>query len=232
MRTNTHASRQSLNERNNLSAEIASRRQWRDTSVSYPMIHSSDHPTKISYQSKLQRIGDSSIQLPRGQVALSRGDALNLSPRPKSTTRIATDAMQLLLLPVTCNPDPAARTANPMAFYPHSGRPWSHHPTAGYPYVIGSGPSPITTCPDIPRPGCHLCFDSNGRRSPGHYHLSGWTSCCHFLRSCCRCHCRWFLSAADEEMGPAQMHKHLFSYEPPRHEFVLHSRLRLCSTWQ
>jgi hypothetical protein len=80
MRTNTHASRQSLNERNNLSAEIASRRQWRDTSVSYPMIHSSDHPTKISYQSKLQRIGDSSIQLPRGQVALSRGDALNLSP--------------------------------------------------------------------------------------------------------------------------------------------------------
>jgi len=90
MRTNTHASRQSLNERNNLSAEIASRRQWRDTSVSYPMIHSSDHPTKISYQSKLQRIGDSSIQLPRGQVALSRGDALNLSPRPNSTTRIAT----------------------------------------------------------------------------------------------------------------------------------------------
>ena len=66
MRTNTHASRQSLNERNNLSAEIASRRQWRDTSVSYPMIHSSDHPTKISYQSKLQRISDSSIQLPRG----------------------------------------------------------------------------------------------------------------------------------------------------------------------
>ena len=104
------------------------------------------------------------------------------------------------LLPMTSNPDPAAGTANPMAFYPHSGRPWSHHPTAGHPHVIRSGPPPITTCPDIPRPGRHcFCFDSNGRRSPGHYYLSSWASCCHFLRSCCRCHCRWFLSATDEE---------------------------------
>jgi len=105
-----------------------------------------------------------------------------------------------ILLPMTGDPDPAAEPVDPVAFNPHSGRPWSHHPTAGYPHVISSGPSPVTTCPEIPRPGRHrLCFDPNGWRSPGHYYLSGWTSCCHFLRSCCRCHRRWFLSAADEE---------------------------------
>src|SRR5437762_1418348 len=104
------------------------------------------------------------------------------------------------LLPMTGDPYPAAGPANPMTFYPHSGRPWSHRPTARYPHIIDSGPPPITTCPDIPRPRGHrLRFNPNGGRSPGHHHLPGWASCCHFLRGCRRGHRRWFLGAADEE---------------------------------
>jgi len=101
---------------------------------------------------------------------------------------------------MTGDPYPAAGPTNPMTFYPHSGRPWSHRPTARYPHIIDSGPPPITTCPDIPRPRGHrLRFDPNGGRSPGHHHLPGWASCCHFLRGCRRGHRRWFLGAADEE---------------------------------
>src|SRR5438477_12394964 len=71
-----------------------------------------------------------------------------------------------ILLPMTGDPDPAAEPVDPVAFNPRSGWPWSHHPTAGYPHVISSGPPPVTTCPDISRPGRHrLCFDPNGWRS-------------------------------------------------------------------
>jgi hypothetical protein len=139
-----------------------------------------------------------------GQVAFSRGDALKLPPRRTSTTPNrnrgnAPIRLNCSLLPMTCDPQPAAGTAHPMAFYPHSGRPWSHHPTARYPHVIGSGPSPITTCPEIPRPRRHcLRFNPNSGRSPGHHHLSGWTGCCHFLCSCRGCDNRRLTLAASE----------------------------------
>jgi hypothetical protein len=168
------------------------------------MIHRSDHPTKISHQSKLQRTSDSPIQIPQGQVALSSGDASNpLTPTQlndhESQRMQCSNRPNCSLLPVTCDPHPAAGTAHPMAFYPHSGRPWSHHPTAGYPYVIASGPSPKTTCPDISRPRRHgLGFNPNGGRSPGHHHLSGWTGCCHFLCSRCGRDSRRFGLAASE----------------------------------
>src|SRR5437762_1328445 len=114
---------------------------------------------------------------------------------------------------MTGDPYPAAGPTNPMTFYPHSGRPWSHRPTARYPHRIDSGPPPITTCPDIPRPRGHrLRFDPNGGRSPGHHHLPGWASCCHFLRGCRRRHRRWFLGAADEEKQGQRQCINAFSY--------------------
>ena len=167
------------------------------------MIHNSDHPTKISHQSKLQRISDSSIRLPRASGPFKGRRLETPSPThlndPESQRMQCSNRLNCSLLPMTCDPQPAAGTAHPMALYPHSGRPWSHHPTARYPHVIGSGPSPITTCPEIPRPRRHcLRFNPNGGRSPGHHHLSGWTGCCDFLCSCRGCDNRRLSLAASE----------------------------------
>ena len=97
----------------------------------------------------------------------------------------------LCLLPAARNPHPTAAAAHPLTFDPHSRRPWTHYPTSRHPHIVGSRPSPITPCPDISGSRRHgLRFNSNDWWSPGHYHLSSWTACCHFLCSCRSCHCR------------------------------------------
>lgn len=105
----------------------------------------------------------------------------------------------LCLLPVTRHPHPATAPAHPLAFDPHSRRPGTHHPIARHPDIVGSRPSPITPCPDISGSRRHrLRFNSNDWWGPGHYHLSGWTGCCHFLCSCRSCHRRRLAGAAHQ----------------------------------
>ncbi len=76
------------------------------------MIHSSDHSTKISHQSKLQRISDSPIQLPPGQVALSSGDALNLPLPPTQLNDPESQRMQCSNR-VNCSFTPSALRSTP-----------------------------------------------------------------------------------------------------------------------
>ena len=103
------------------------------------------------------------------------------------------------LLPTTRHPHPAAASGYPLAFDPHSCWPWTHHPTSRHPRIISSSPSPVAPCPDIPGPRRdRLRFNSNGRWSPGHYHLSSRTASCHFLCSCRSCHRRRFRGAAHQ----------------------------------
>jgi hypothetical protein len=105
----------------------------------------------------------------------------------------------LCLLPVTRHPDPAPAPGHPLAFDPYCRQPWTHYPTARHPDIGGSSPSPITPRPGISGSRCHrLRFNSNGWWSPGHYHLSGWTGCCHFLCSCRSCHGRRLGGAAHQ----------------------------------
>ena len=107
------------------------------------------------------------------------------------------------LLPMTGDPDPAAGPAHPVALNPHSPRARAYDPGAGNPFVACSGPTPVTACPDVPRPGRNrLCFDPNNRRSLSHNNFSSDRPRArrrNLLRSCRRCYCRWFLGAADEE---------------------------------
>ena len=105
----------------------------------------------------------------------------------------------LRLLPMSRHPHPAAASGHPSAFDPHSGRPWTHDVTSRHPHIVGSRPSPITPCPDISGPRRdRLRFNSNCWWSPGHYHLSSRTACCHFLCSCRSCHRRRFRGAAHQ----------------------------------
>jgi hypothetical protein len=107
--------------------------------------------------------------------------------------------LPLWLLPTTRHPHPAATSGYPLAFDPHSCRPWTDDPTTWHPRIGGSGPSPVTPCPDIPGSWRHrLCFNANGWWSPGHYHLSGWNSCGYFLCGCRSCHRRRFRGAAHQ----------------------------------
>jgi hypothetical protein len=170
-----------------------------------------------------------------GQVALFKWRRLEppSTPQRNSTTHESqrmqrSNRVNCSLLPVTCDPHPAAGAAHPMAFYPRSGGPWSHHPTAGYPHVIASGPSPITTCPDIPRPRRHcLRFNPNDGRSSGHHHLSGWTGCCHFLCSRRGCDSRRFSLAASENKRcqRQQISRYSHIWDLLASTFVLQQRL-------
>jgi hypothetical protein len=104
------------------------------------------------------------------------------------------------LLPVTRDPDPAARSVHPLTPNPHGSCSRRRNPTARYPHVVSSGPAPVAWRPDISRAwGQRLRFNANCWRSPGHHDLPGRTRRRNLLRSCRRCHSRWFLSAADEE---------------------------------
>jgi hypothetical protein len=105
----------------------------------------------------------------------------------------------LWLLPTTRHPHPAAASGYPLAFDPHSCRPWTHDPTTWHPRIGGPGPSPVTPCPDIPGSRRHrLRFNANGWWSSGHYHVSGWNSCGYFLCSCRSCHRRRLSGAAHQ----------------------------------
>ena len=106
---------------------------------------------------------------------------------------------------MTGDPDPAAGSAHPVALNPHSPRAWTYDPGTGNPFVACSGPTPVTSCPNVPRPGRNrLCFDPNNRRSLSHNNFSSnrpraRARSRNLLGSCRRCHCRRFLGAADEE---------------------------------
>ena len=104
------------------------------------------------------------------------------------------------LSPVTRQPTPSRRCWRTHRPSTHtSRRPWTHDITSRHPHIVGSRPSPITPCPDISGPRRdRLRFNSNDWWSPGHYHLSGWNSCCHFLCSCRSCHRRRLGGAAHQ----------------------------------
>jgi hypothetical protein len=120
---------------------------------------------------------------------------------------------RLCLLPVTRHPHPAAAPGHPLAFDPHSRRPWTRYPTSWHPHIVGSRPSPITPCPDIPGSRCHrLRFNSNDWWSPGYYHLSGWTPCCYFLCSCRSCHRRRLGGAAHQYKWCQRQQTNSFSH--------------------
>src|SRR6266480_4304808 len=85
------------------------------------------------------------------------GISLKLTPQPrKPGKRLKTELrfgfhywatpslFPICLLPVTRHPHPAAAPGHPLAFDPHSCRPWTHYPTARHPDIGGSSPSPIT----------------------------------------------------------------------------------------
>jgi hypothetical protein len=105
----------------------------------------------------------------------------------------------LCLLPVTRNPHPATGATHPVTFHPHCRRPRTQHVTSRHPDIVGSGPSPITPCPDISGSWRYrLRFNSDGWWSPSHYHLSGGTGRCHFLCRCRSCHRRRLGRAAHQ----------------------------------
>ena len=107
--------------------------------------------------------------------------------------------VHLILLPVACDPHPATGTTDPMTFHPNSRCRSTRDPRAGDPHILGSGPAPITPCPNIPRTWRDgLRLDANHRRSLSYQDLSrGWTRRCYFSRGGC-CHRRWFPSAAEQ----------------------------------
>ena len=110
-----------------------------------------------------------------------------------------------ILPPVTGDPYPAPRLAHPVAFNPHSPWIWTRDPGAGNPFVACSGPTPVTACPNVCRAGRDgLRFNPNRWRSLGHKDLSrdrprDRARRGDFLRSCCRCHRRWFRGAAGQQ---------------------------------
>jgi hypothetical protein len=117
------------------------------------------------------------------------------------------------LLPVTRHPHPAAAPGYPLAFHPYCRHPWTHDPTARHPDIGGSSPSPITSRPGISGSRRHrLRFNSNGWWSPGHYHLSSWTGCCHFLCSCRSCHRRRLGGAAHQRKWCQRQQINAFSH--------------------
>ena len=97
------------------------------------------------------------------------------------------------------NPDPAARTTQPVTCNPNRRRSWTDDPSARHPDVVGARPSPITARPNVSWSGGHrLGFNANRWRSSGHDHLASRTGGCYFLRSRSRCNRRWFSCAADQ----------------------------------
>jgi hypothetical protein len=106
---------------------------------------------------------------------------------------------------MTSDPYPAAGPAHPVALNPHSPRARAYDPGTGNPFVARSGPTPVTSCPNVPRPGRNrLGFDPNSRRSLSHNNFSSNRARArarsrNLLGSCRRCHCCRFLGAADEE---------------------------------
>jgi hypothetical protein len=118
----------------------------------------------------------------------------DLSPPDKPQS-----ARSCCLLPMACNPDPAAWTTHPMTCHPNRSWPWPGYPTTLDPDVVGSGPSPIAGRPNVSRSRCHcLRFNANRWWSSGHDYLASWPRRCHFLRSCRCCHRRWFFRAANQ----------------------------------
>ena len=142
--------------------------------------------------------------------------------QPEKKYRAKPIPVPLSLLPVTRHPHPAAASGHPVAFHPDCCRPGTHYPTARHPDIGGSGPSPITLCPDISGSRRHrLRFNSNDRRSPGHDHFSGWNGCCHLSRSCRSCHRRRFSGAAHQSKWCQRQQINAFhQYTPPFPEFV------------
>ena len=142
--------------------------------------------------------------------------------QPEKKYRAKPIPVPLGLLPVTRHPHPAATSGHPSAFDPHSSRPWTHDVTARHPSIVGSGPSPITPCPDISGPRRdRLRFNSNGWWSPGHYHLSSRDACCLLSRSCRSCHRRRFSGAAHQSKWCQRQQINAFhQYTPPFPEFV------------
>jgi hypothetical protein len=103
------------------------------------------------------------------------------------------------LLPVPCNPDPATRTTYPVACHPNRGWPWPDYPTARHPDVVGSGPSPVASRPNVSRSRRHcLGFNANRWRRSGHQYLASWPRRGHFLRRRCSRHRCWFFRAANQ----------------------------------
>lgn len=108
----------------------------------------------------------------------------------------------VILLPMTCNPHPAAGAAHPVTCHPNCRWPWTDYPAAGHPDIVGSRPSPIAARPNISRSRCHcLGFYPNRWRRSGHDYLASWTGRCHLLRSRSRCYRRWFFRAANQRQG-------------------------------
>ena len=103
------------------------------------------------------------------------------------------------LLPVTRDPHPAAGAMHPLASHPNRCRSWTHYPSAWHPDIVGSGPLPVTTCPDISRSRGHcLRLNPNCRWRSRHDNLLGWASCRHFSCGCGGRHCRRFTGATDK----------------------------------
>ena len=145
-----------------------------------------------------------------GNVTVSRnrekctdnGPTMHQAPggRESQEMRSLSPRLILVLLPVARDPDPADRSVHPLTPNPHGSCSRRRNPTARDPHVVSSGPAPVAGRPHVSRAGDRrLRFNANCWGSPGHHDLPGRTGCCHFLRGCRGCHCRWFLSAADEE---------------------------------
>jgi hypothetical protein len=140
---------------------------------------------------------DSASSMPNESAQFSRCRLVTASP---SEAQKQMRNVHLILLPVACDPHPAAGTTDPMACHPNSSRPWTRDPRAGDPHILRSGPAPITACPNIPRTWRDgLRLDADRRWSLSYQHLSrGWTRRCYFSRGGCRHHRCWFLSAANQ----------------------------------
>ena len=85
-----------------------------------------------------------------------------------------------------------------MAFHPNGGWSRADYPRAGHPRVGCSGPSPITSRPQVSRSRRHwLSFNAHWWWRPGHYDFSRRARRGHLLRGGCRRDRGWFGSATD-----------------------------------
>src|SRR6266849_4148754 len=108
-------------------------------------------PGNVTVSCNREKCTDNGSTMHRTPAAVNRNECDPLLP------------INSLLPPVTGDPDPASRPAHPVAPHPYSPRIWTSHPGAGNPFVACSGPTPVTACPHVRRPGRNcLRFNPNG----------------------------------------------------------------------